>query len=305
MAKKAKQVKAKAGHEDKVAPPNHVRAKAFNIVIRPEVHQKVMYWVDKCALEVSGFGKVVYHEGTDTFEVIEAYLLEQEVGPSHTDIEASALGKLMYQTHRQEGELKWWWHSHVNMSAFWSGTDVNTIKELGHQGWFTATVWNKKGEHRSALSYRTEHPALGTQGHMVDELPLKVGYALSPAVSEAWAEELATKVKERKAYFDAGEQLAWPEYTSRHTIPYGKDSWRGSTPLTAVKVGDADEWGLTKQEREEVWKEGMSGMGVASEAKYLGMTPMKWFDKFMSMGGAEYQEYEEKLLKALYAGELT
>lgn len=307
MSKRKRTTKGAAHHAAEVqAPPNHIKERSFNLVIRPEVHQKVMYWVDKCHLEVSGFGKVVYHQGTDTFEVIAAYLLDQEVGPVHTNIDAASLGKLMYQTHKEEGELKWWWHSHVNMSTFWSGTDKDTIKELGHQGWAVATVFNKKGEHRSALAYRTEHPTLGVQGHMVDELPLKVGYAVAAHEQEVWAEELSAKVREPEA-----TQLAWPEYQGHKG--WNDDRWAqqpGShkstyVPPTTQQTLLADPFQLTPKEREEVWKEGITGMGIASEAKHLGMTPTKWYNKFMEMGGSEYQEYEERLTKALYAGELT
>lgn len=283
------------------APPNHIKERSYNLVIRPEVHQKVMYWVDKCHLEVSGFGKVVYHEGTDTFEVVAVYLLDQEVGPAHTNIDAAALGKLMYQTHKEEGELKWWWHSHVNMSTFWSDTDKDTIKELGHQGWAVATVFNKKGEHRSALAYRTEHPTFGIQGHMLDELPLKVGYAVAAHEQEVWAEELRTKVREPKA-----TQLAWPEYQSnRNDDRWAQHKSTKHVPPTTQQTLLADPFQLTPKEREEVWKEGITGMGIHSEARHLGMTPTKWYDMFMNMSGSEYQDYEEKLTKALYAGELT
>jgi hypothetical protein len=37
------------------------------------------------------------------------------------------------------------------MGVFWSGTDVGTIKQLGMGGWFTATVFNKRKEMKSAF----------------------------------------------------------------------------------------------------------------------------------------------------------
>lgn len=36
------------------------------------------------------------------------------------------------------------------MNVFWSGTDLNTIAELGGQGWMAATVFNQKQEMLSA-----------------------------------------------------------------------------------------------------------------------------------------------------------
>ena len=36
------------------------------------------------------------------------------------------------------------------MSCFWSGTDTETIRQLGDKGWCLATVFNKKEDSRSA-----------------------------------------------------------------------------------------------------------------------------------------------------------
>jgi hypothetical protein len=57
----------------------------------------------------------------------------------------------MFQLKDSPGDLRWWWHSHVDMDVFWSGTDMGTLKQLGMGGWFAATVFNQKNEMRSAF----------------------------------------------------------------------------------------------------------------------------------------------------------
>ena len=120
----------------------------MNIKILPEVYDKIMYWVDKCPKEISGLGKVTFDENGMT--VVSAYLLNQENTSASTDIDAEDVGRLEYETKDYEGHLNFWWHSHVNMDVFWSGTDTDTIEEFGKNGWCLAGVFNKKKETRFA-----------------------------------------------------------------------------------------------------------------------------------------------------------
>ena len=149
----------------------------MKIIITKEAHAKVMHWIKKADFEVSGFGKVVRihndETNTDTFKVVSAHILKQSGGAAHTEIDGNALAKLMYTSRLEEGELKWWWHSHVNMPVFWSGTDTKTIESMGVNGWITATVFNKRNESRSALCYRTESD-FGFSHELIDQVDFEV-----------------------------------------------------------------------------------------------------------------------------------
>jgi len=118
------------------------------VIIDHEVYDKILYWVDKSPVEISGLGKVVMKDGV--FHVVSAYLLDQKNTAASTDITPEAVAKLMYESKDDEGHLNFWWHSHVNMKCFWSSTDTETIRQLGEKGWCLATVFNKKDEYRSA-----------------------------------------------------------------------------------------------------------------------------------------------------------
>lgn len=119
------------------------------IILEDEVHRKVMHWVHKSQLEVSGLG-IIRVESDNVIRVIKTMLLPQKNASTHTDIEPEDVARLMYEMREEEGDLRWWWHSHVNMATFWSGTDMDTIKKIGAGGWFTASVFNKRNEVRSA-----------------------------------------------------------------------------------------------------------------------------------------------------------
>ena len=166
------------------------------VQIPKEVFEKIMYWVDKCDEEISGFGTVIFDKKEKIFTVNEVFLLEQEVGSAHTDIDATALSKLMYHVHKNKlkGELKFWWHSHVNMSVFWSSTDTETIKQLGSNGWIVATVFNKKEEMRTAICLNVDIPMLGSFPHIIDEVETEISNFYDADLTKAWDKELAEKV---------------------------------------------------------------------------------------------------------------
>lgn len=114
-----------------------------------KAYDKIMYWVDKCPMEISGLGMVQIVDNKPF--ITDVILLEQEVSGASTDLDPAAVNKAMYETRDLPGDLKFWWHSHVNMGVFWSGTDKETISNLGQHGYFISTVFNKKKEMKTAL----------------------------------------------------------------------------------------------------------------------------------------------------------
>lgn len=120
------------------------------LVLSDKAFQKIMYWVKKATGEISGLGTVEVKDGK--FYILDAFLLPQKNGAAHTDIEAEDVCTMMYERRNDPGQINFWWHSHVNMSAFWSGTDTDTMDKLAAGGWFVSTVFNKRSETRSALT---------------------------------------------------------------------------------------------------------------------------------------------------------
>lgn len=278
----------------------------MNVIIQQNTYDKIMYWINKTDKEVGGFGKVIYNKEDKTFRIVDAYLLNQEVGSATTDIDADALCDLMVDTFRVEGELKWWWHSHVDMAVFWSGTDKETIKEIGSQGWCLATVFNKKFEMRSALGYANE--VFGTY-EFADNLDTEIEQPdLDENMVKVWDDEYTAKVRDKKYgtsfhysggyqgdLWDSGTQ-SWkkpvqvannvghlvPESTVHHTDFANMDGY-------GVPSIDDDDYAYPDH--------GYLGYGLRDEARALGMTP-KALAKIILYGShSEIEKIDEKLLR--------
>lgn len=163
------------------------------VIIPEKVLHKIMYWVNKSPVEISGLGRVKLDKGVYT--VLDAHLLEQENTATTTDIDAAAAAKLMFQMKDEDGYLNFWWHSHVNMGVFWSGTDTTTIREFGAHGFCLATVFNKKGERKSAY-YQG-----GTDFYpetFIDNLETIITREVDTEKEKIWEAEYKLKCKETK-----------------------------------------------------------------------------------------------------------
>jgi proteasome lid subunit RPN8/RPN11 len=144
------------------------------IIIPANLRNKIQFIVDNCSLEVSGLGTVVFDKTNNAYRVTDVMLLEQEVGAAHTDIDDNAVAKACYDMRDAEGELAFWWHSHVNMPTFWSTTDHSTMESIGKNGLCVAVVFNKKEEMRGAIVMTPE----GFPSVKIDEVQIYVEQVL-------------------------------------------------------------------------------------------------------------------------------
>lgn len=82
-------------------------------------------------IEISGLGRV-RPRGRD-FEVFEVFILPQTSSGVHTVLDPQALSAMMEEILARGDDLadiKLWWHSHVDMGCFWSGTDSANMRRL-------------------------------------------------------------------------------------------------------------------------------------------------------------------------------
>jgi hypothetical protein len=182
-----------------------------HIMIESMVYHKIMHWVNKSSYEVSGLGKITYKDGRIT--VIDAILLPQKNGSAHTDIEGADVGKAMFLLKDTPGDLRWWWHSHVNMDVFWSGTDRDTIDKITQGGWFVSTVFNKRHEMRSALSMVSPLP-LG----FIDNIPTQQIQYLDPEAVKKWDDDYEKNVTNLMRTY------TWGKSESRYPSESGRSS---------------------------------------------------------------------------------
>jgi len=248
----------------------------FEISIPQDVHDKIIHWVNKSDKEVSGFGKVEIDKKTGVFKIIDAFLLEQEVGSAHTDICSKALSKLMFESKDSKGDLRWWWHSHVNMDVFWSAQDRETILDLGKQGWITASVFNKSEEVRSAVCYKYTYSSVFGEGEntqLEDNITTTIILNRDQKEIDSWDKEFTEKVKERKivTLYDYNEQWG---YNPRTGVYSGKPASRATDFASDP---------------------GLLGYGIKAESEALGMTSVEYWNKLESKSMSEIYSLEEKL----------
>lgn len=273
-------------------------SRQFHVHIPQEVYDKVMHWVNKGSIEVSGFGKVIFDEENLRFTVVDAYLLDQEGGSAHTDIDETALGRLMYQTKDVEGDLRWWWHSHVKMPVFWSGIDTDTIKTYGANGWLLATVFNQKYEMRSAVGHRVLS-ILGVEVQVIDNIETEITRYIDPRLEQEWDELYTTHVKEKKFTPTTliGDK-AWDGHWDGNTYIGGAKHYKEEETLIAEMLGNDTDYSVSKRDP------GWLGYGVTVEAKALGMTAEAYVDLLNSSNHAKVDRVIEKLERLEKQGKL-
>lgn len=312
---------------------------AYKVNISDLAYKKITHWVAECPKEISGFGTVEFDVKTKEFNVLDAFLIEQTVGSAHTDIDGAGLGKLMYKTRAAQGELKFWWHSHVNMATFWSSQDLKTILELGGNGWIVASVFNKKEEVRTAIAYQATSALNNSEPETVfyDELAT---FILRPALDKTFTDELNAQMKElvkdepyrtsnytpskgggggngKSSQYNHGnwgdwdERDAWDEYYKQT-----EETARGNiTDATKSNMADPNSFGpegyftmkreqLTEFELDQLCEVGAFGFGFDIECKTLGLTK-KAFRRILRRNDMkQLLNLEDICIKAEAAGEI-
>ena len=123
-----------------------VKVKFSTLYILPRALKRVMYYAQAADGEVSGLGTIVKRDGK--YIVDDVFLLEQESSGADTELNPEAISTLMVDMMKKNedpSKLKFWWHSHVNMGVFWSGTDDACAETLSREFAFSLVV-NKAGE---------------------------------------------------------------------------------------------------------------------------------------------------------------
>lgn len=161
----------------------------MRVYITPQVHAEIMYYVNKSHIEISGLGRIQKTTNGDMV-VTKIYLLKQENAAASTDICEEAVAQMLFETREDKGDLNFWWHSHVDMNTFWSGTDMATIKQFGKKGYLLSTVFNKKGEHRTSYFQGATDflPEL-----FIDDLKTQFGYLPTKAEHDGWEKQYLEK----------------------------------------------------------------------------------------------------------------
>ncbi len=159
--------------------------------------QKLWTWVAMAKGEVSAIGtvNVIEEDEVTILRVTDFHLLKQTCTESETELDPSALAKLL--TKVDPRKLRCWVHSHGDMAVFWSGTDDETIEGLSNGEWLLSLVVNKL--HDTMMRLDQYYPAHLYLSDVVFELYHPVGNE----IVEQWEEEFKKKVTENSDLLSA------------------------------------------------------------------------------------------------------
>ena len=116
------------------------------------VWQKMFSYVHACPVEVNGFGYVT-RRGLLDFELDDVFILEQTATAASVDVSELTIANHMtdmMMRGEDTGRMRFQWHSHVRMSAYFSGTDTSNIDRYPGD-WMLSLVANKYGQFEARL----------------------------------------------------------------------------------------------------------------------------------------------------------
>lgn len=123
------------------------------LLIPVSSYERMMSYVLGCDTEITGFADIFYNEGIESLVVGNVYLLKQEATGVEVEMDDEAIAHFndacLDAGMTQLPQL--WWHSHVNMQAYFSGTDAKAMEDLKNDSYSVALVLNKKYDMMATL----------------------------------------------------------------------------------------------------------------------------------------------------------
>jgi hypothetical protein len=163
--------------------------KFLEVVFEHPAYRKIRAYADLCNNEISALGSV--RVDGNRIIVEDLHLFEQTVSSASTVLAPGDISKFICEyikMGKDPSVLKFWWHSHVNMNTFWSGTDLDTINGFSSE-WLLSMVCNKKGEAKLRFDMFTPFRIC------IDDMPFTVEY--DTAYNGEYGREIKKKVNDR------------------------------------------------------------------------------------------------------------
>jgi hypothetical protein len=157
------------------------------LVLTNNTYPKIQEYVRRIDAEIGMFGYVTLIDGD--FYVDDVFLVEQEVTGGSVDFTDKGLDYAINKA-IEDGrieDLKFCCHSHVNMDAFWSGTDEDMIKSMnnGMTPYLVSLVINKRHETEQRVDFYNPAGPIGEfTGQITFNLDLEVETSDSPEIDE-------------------------------------------------------------------------------------------------------------------------
>jgi len=215
------QAMGKGGTTHKPAPPKPVAT--TKKVVEPEArlmlnrddYERYMDYIRLCDAEFGMFGYVTLIETEEihpTFYVDTLFLAPQEVSGTSVDYESEGIQYAVEKAIKdgRANDLRFSCHSHVDMAAYWSGTDEGFIRNMnnGMAPWHVSLVQNRKHEYEARVDFYNPEGDIGKfVSQFKKDLKLVIFEDLHENTDEQRIAELNEFVK-RKSWNTSGKVLA-------------------------------------------------------------------------------------------------
>ena len=170
------------------------------ILITQYAYDKICAYIDHATGEVSGFGTVDETKSVAglTFTISDVFILPQDTSGAHATISPKAYAGFITERLKAKQDIKTvrlWWHSHAEISSFFSGIDTATIADATEFPLLVSIVGNKRKEFTQRIDiFSPWHSTCSPDKLWIVNTPRK----FTPAENEACEKEVAEKVKHPK-----------------------------------------------------------------------------------------------------------
>jgi hypothetical protein len=219
------------------------------LTLTHQARMDIQHYVRHCDYEIGGFGYVKM-DSNGNFKVDEIFLVEQEVSGASVDFADSGLEYAINKAVADDRleDLKFCWHSHVEMGAFWSSTDDEMIANMnnGMTPYLVSLVQNKKGETEQRVDFFPKDPELRGFADQI-QYDLDLYYELAPIpehIKDSYEELVTVDSFETRKYGKSSATNAWtrrPISEARQDFLFDKVSKDGYNSLSDLEARDYDE----------------------------------------------------------------
>lgn len=149
----------------------------MELYIPNNTYLKLKYFTELADGEIAGIGKTKFEN--NKIILLNVKILHQEASYGEANITEKGFAKFLYELEKNgENITDWncWWHSHGEMDAFHSSTDMNTlIEQVGKMPYLISLVTNKAGKFVAKVTiYPEDKSPLKIETHYSEDLKVNV-----------------------------------------------------------------------------------------------------------------------------------
>jgi proteasome lid subunit RPN8/RPN11 len=180
----------------------------MNIYLTEDVHRRMMAYFRLASGEISGLGRSTLSDDRESIIITDIWLWDQECTDSTTEtVDHDSVFSLVADLVEQGvpmADLNVWWHSHVDMPAYFSGTDRTCIDEWVNNRFLVAVVGNRCSEFKGIISIKEPIPC---------ELDATVSILRDDELSAEEEDKIKKEIKEKVKIKTPSVQGFYPRYS--------------------------------------------------------------------------------------------